>query len=322
MAQRKNTNASKQQKKKKASGAMTRRPSAPTSGLDAWGAAYARLLRNPCGAELAHPVYSGGSGGYLVRVEKDFLVATTLTSTCSYGWFAPSNMSPTNGATTFGTFDTTSDLNSGSAVGAAAEEQPGFAFLSSVAQGVRCVSACLQVSYPGAELNRSGIVGLGTTTLAIAAGANTAAGMRTLATKVARTPDGVLEVKWTPNDAAQHYVNPNDSNASGNFEDDFPALFYTAAGLPAGVGLRVRLVAVYEWLPRSTMGVIGTPGDNVTKSRNTLNHVINALRNAGDWAFEGFTSAGHAASSIGAAAIAGRNLYRGSAAMGRLMLMG
>lgn len=319
MAQRKNN---KSQKKATAAKSKKggRQLSTTPAGLDAWGQAYARLLRNPCGADLVHPVYTGGGGGYLVRVEKDFLVATTLSSTVTWGWFCPSNMSSTVGATTYGVLSTTSDLNVASAVGGTVATQPGYTFLSSVAKAVRCVSACLQVSYPGSELNRSGVVGLGTSTLANVAGANSAADMRTLASKVTRTPDGVLEVKWSPNDVSQRYVDPNETGVGGNGEDDFPALFWTAAGLPADVGLRVRLVVVYEWLPKSTMGVISAPGDTVTRSRNTLNNVLNALRSAGDWAYEGFTGLGHAASSMGAAAIAGRNLYRGGGALGQLLL--
>lgn len=288
--------------------------------LDAAAAAYARLLADPCGAKMVSPVYSGGTGGYLLRVETDQIVNNGATDVGSMGYFCPGNISSsTQGAVglsaTFVTSDTAAQsINLNSAL------QPGLTFLAANAKSVRCVSACVQVSYPGTELNRSGVIAMGQGTYdSIAATPKSPSQLRTLAERVRRMPDGMVEMRLVPNISSQEYIDPSSTNV-GQINPDMPLIFWSAFGIPVNTGIRVRLVAVYEWIPNAGVGLTNPSALETTNSANTLNHVLSTLKSYGDWAASGFTEAAHAASSLYGAAQTGKSLIRGSLRMGQLLL--
>lgn len=289
--------------------------------LDKPGLDYAKLLADPCGENLVHPVYQGGSGGYLLRVETDAIHNTDPTDSGSMGFFCPGNIHDT---ATLGGFGKTG-------VPVASDSltynllpfnslQPGYAFLKANSASHRCVAACLQVSYPGSELSRAGIVGLGQANYSsLVQTPKSTSQLRAMAQHVRRMPDGVLEIVLVPNTSSQKYTNASDTSAA-TIDDDMPTLFWSAYGIPVSTGIRVRCVAIYEWLPINTTGVnLPTPSLS-SSSRNTLNDVLLALEETGDWTAKGFMQAAKTISSLGAAAMNGAALYRGVSRAGRAIM--
>lgn len=288
-----------------------------TSGLDAQGAAYARLLADPCAAKLAHPLYAGGEGGYLMRVESDQIINNAATDVGSFGYWCPGAVatgSLTTGiSATFVTSDTASQ-----AVTSTALTAPGKAWLLANAGAARCVAACLQISFPGAELNRSGIVAVGQANYGkFTSNSFSPSELRTMAERVRRMPDGMVEIRLVPNFDSQGYSTPNSSVSD---DKGLPALFFSVFGIPVNTGIRVRLVAVYEWIPSQGEGITLPSAMTTSESRNSLNDVLRVMKGYGDWAYGGFTEAAGTMSSLYGAASAGRALIRGTRAAGYALM--
>jgi hypothetical protein len=58
-------------------------------------------------------------------------------------------------------------------------------------------------------------------------------------------------------------------------------LAVTVRGMPAGIGVRIRLVAVYQYEPKVGLGLV----NNSTRalSNNSFDQVMNFLDKLGDW---------------------------------------
>lgn len=289
-------------------------------GLDAAARSYAQLLADPCGAKLAHAVYSGGTGGYLARFETDSVYNASATDIGSMGFFCPGNIHDG----TLGGFglsaaavvsDTaTQNLNTNNA------QTPGYTFLKANSASCRCVAACIQVSYVGSELTRAGVVALGQTTYTgLVGSAKSPAQLRTMAQHVRRMPDGMVELALVPNDISVRYTNAA-STDNNELEEDMPALFWSVYGIPVNTGVRVRCVAVYEWIPGNLTGINLPSPTEITSSKSTLNDVLQALQRTGDWAARGFHDAAGAIAALGAAAYNGRALLRGTARVGMALM--
>lgn len=255
--------------------------------LDAPAQAWLRLLNDPCYGRLTHPIYPGADGGYLSRFESEQTSFAGPGITAGVISFIPGTLPNSvfaNGAVD----DTTSvSLNDSSAA-----QAPGYAYLRGVASAVRCVSACVQVSWPGSELNRQGFVTLGQVTGAVAATATTGFGTGTVSVSAlrplchlrTRVPETVAEVKWRPTLADAQWHDPNVTAAVGRL-NEAGAILLTASNLPASTGLRVRYIVTYEWVPKSAQGLTSS-FDNRARSVNSTDDVINMLDRQGpDWAY-------------------------------------
>lgn len=256
------------------------RQAVPKMGLDSAGIAYARLLSDPCHAPMAHPTYSGTEGGYLVRCDQFVTLNEGATDTAGYFHWTPSlinNASVLWKATTSGSAASTPSLG-GSAI------NPGQTFLESTASVARCVAACLKVTYNGAENTRAGRVHYG----------QVSGGYVTSASSVSpnefamalpsfeRTPAGVIELLWKPNDADQLFSKPGSANADDSAKNNKAAsLSFCWSGLPAATGLNFHLTAVWEWQPQFGDG-IANPNLSKSPSQNTLDEVINYLIRSGE----------------------------------------
>lgn len=256
------------------------------SQLDVFARDYAALVADPCGARLVEGVYPGGGGGLVSRFESDFVAASGGTDQAFAVAFAPGFNSELAGLVG-GMVQTpsiplvadTSVISFTNNFGIA----PGFAFLANNAKAFRSVSACLQISWPGSELTRQGIVGLGQATLSNTLGGTVStASLRTLSTHVGRMPDDVIEIVLRPTEASQRWCDPTLSPTLAVVQEvwgDSPLLFATIAGIPPNVGVRVRLVNIVEWLPASNTGVAGLTA-MAPRSRNTLTDVLHYLEGA------------------------------------------
>jgi len=260
--------------------------------LDAPAVAWLRLLNDPCYGRLTHPVYPGADGGYLSRFESEYTFGTSVGQTAGVIGFIPGTL-PNSVFNGFGISDATA-VNLGDN---SASFGPGYNYLRGVANSVRCVSACMQVAWPGSELNRQGFVTLGQSTGAvIAEAANgfgatavTPASLRPLCHLRTRMPETMAEVKWRPTLSDAQWHDPLVPATYGRL-NEAGALVATFANLPLdgsgnGVGVRVRFIVTYEWIPRGAQGL--TSGfDDRARSANSLDDVINTLdRNGPDWAY-------------------------------------
>lgn len=247
---------------------------APGKTLDSGAMDYARLLADPCNAPLVHPVYAGGDAGFLFRAESFVTFGTLAGETAGVVHWTPGyvNASGTQllalGSAAGGTAGTAASFGSSS---------PGNAFLTSNARGVRCVAACLKVTFPGSESARAGRVHYG----------HTQAGLLDLSDSVtpdniaqtlqhySRTPTDTIELIWKPGAADTEFNDPG-SSAHGQLRDRKGSITVAFAGLPAAVGLTFHLTAVYEWTPAPGLGVAHNAlGKN--RSRNTLDDVVDSL---------------------------------------------
>lgn len=220
--------------------------------LDAAALQWAALLNDPCNARLTYPCYpSGNAGTVLIRLEQDNILFNEVSATAGFGVWVP-------GAAAFlrNTIAVTDDT-AGSTLTNFAALGAGYSYIAANASSFRCVAGCLQITYPGSELSRSGIIGLGVveanavlTSVSTGNGGGnlpiSASAVRVACQQVGRTPADVYECKWFPgqNDQAS-LTNIIPANISSVISGR-NAIAFSAAGLPAGVGIRVRTVAVFE----------------------------------------------------------------------------
>lgn len=267
-------------------------PKAPriSTGLDEYGTRYAKLLADPCNAELTPSVFSGANGALLARFEYDQIFNSSATDVGSAGYFCPGALcqNTTNNAVGFGG-PWSSDTIPGILVNATPAIQPGNSFLNANASGVRAISACIQVNYMGSELNRAGVIAVGCGKLSSITGTTTTAGLRTLAQVVQRMPDEPVEYRLPPTDASALFRDPTStlSPLGEPTGQDLPALFWSATGIPVSTGVRVRFVVVYEWIPKVNTGMTIPNMGKVSHSRNSVEDVVRALEKTGDWLHRG-----------------------------------
>lgn len=263
-----NKSAQKQKKSKKqmVSPAMRR-------GMDAAARAYAMLLSDPCGAPLTHPVYAGGEGGILVKAESVFNLVGGVGDTKGLVHWTPGAIGTTNS-------ELLVDSGNGTFTATASTNTPGKAFLVANATGVRCVAACLQATYLGTELNRAGNYAIGRTQgslIDLGATINFSDLEPTLE-HFTRTVDGTIEMRWMPANMDQSFTDPNVATAAQE-KDRKSAITFSASALTAGSGIRFRLVAVYEYQPRTGTG-IATPSASRARSSFSLDDVLNVVESA------------------------------------------
>jgi hypothetical protein len=264
-------------------GRMVRSPAAGRiqALLDNNARSWARLLEDPCNAPLVYPCFSTGGGGtVLMRLEYDTILWSGATDTAGvYAWIPGAALSIINGTTL--TSDTTTSTYSGA-------NGPGSQWFPTNASSVRAVAACMQVMYPGTELNRSGIVAIGcvpadtfVSFIATAGGgannATSAAAARQSLVHAERMPTGVVEARWFPGENDQGSINGTLPTAYASVCPGRNGILVSASGFPVSTGIRVRAVGVYEvsLYSSSTLGSVQTPAPPV--SVNNAAQVIKTL---------------------------------------------
>lgn len=260
-----------------------------SNGLDQNARAWARLVADPCYAPLTHPIYPGSDGGLLARFESEQTFGAGAGETGFIVGFVPGlpGGSIYANATALASDTTNTLFNNTSIAG------PGQTFLSTSASAVRCVAACMQISWPGSELDRQGYITLGQCSggllsQGLSVVTNTAA-LRPLCHLRARVPDTFLEVKWRPTLGDAEWHDPSLAGTVGDINKK-GAIFATVSNLKALIGARVRFIVTYEWQPKTNQGV-ATAFDSHIPSKNSLDDVINALdKNGPGWAYRATTA--------------------------------
>lgn len=271
------------------------------AGLDLAARKYAALVADPCNGPLVTGPFGDGSGGMISRFESDFLFPTGATQTAGVMVFCPANLTLKYfGAATDGAAGTWLDGN---------PDSPGATFLSSNAGAFRCLSACLQVYWPGAELDRAGIVSVSNASNNITDLATSVSRLRAQASVVTRMPADHLEIVWRPTEYDTQMADAGAVDAGRA-----TCLVSTFAGVPAGATVRYRMVAVYEWRPRVDVnsGFKEPLIPNSNPSRNSLQDVMNFLDRTGHWVTNASLATGRAFSSLAAGYATARQLVVGT----------
>lgn len=131
--------------------------------LDREAAQYAALLADPINAPLVHPIYAGGDGGYLLRVDSTIGLGVLAGSTCSYLHWTPGAIGPTGTDIVYAEASSSGAATVALASGAG-NNTPGYTFLTTNASGARVVAASMQLAYIGSEQSRAGRIHYGQTT--------------------------------------------------------------------------------------------------------------------------------------------------------------
>jgi hypothetical protein len=274
----------KSNKKKVSRSIISRSVNTPT--LDSYGLAYAKLLADPCTAELVHPTYNSGTGGFLSRFESSVALFNGATDTAGVLHWYPGRVGISGGtaATNFYTANSASATTGVIPAAGALNWCAGAPFLTANAASCRCVAACLKVSYYGTELNRAGYVTLGNQLNDDVSTSISTEQISQTNTYRMRTPDDTVEFRWRPSDGDTAFSDPALNNGTGPNND---RITMTVAGLTAATGVRIDTIAVYEWTFSARTANQVNDQKNITKSRNTLSDVIGFLDYWGDWAIEG-----------------------------------
>lgn len=318
----------KKNKSKKSQQQQKRRPRVVRVGgdvrsyaLDGPAAAHARLLMDPCSQELTHPIYLGADGGMLMRCEQSITVASGPTETGGIVAFMPGGSFGASDSTVYVnntaiTSDTTTTLLTPSPSSA-----PGSTFLINNSRAYRPVAACLQVMWPGSELNRQGFVSLGRISGAELDDARTGgtgtatnvAALRQLAVATTRTPEDHLEILWKPGAGDMVFADPNNAPL-GSMLTQKQALFCAFAGIPVSTGLRMRFVVVYEYTPKSGLG-LSSAQESRARSRNTIDDVLNVVDRLGINAVKAGRAAYNFVNNVGVGAMGAYRAVQGTKAL-------
>jgi hypothetical protein len=194
----------------------------------------------------------------VMRFETDFNIGNLpATTTAGAMLFSPGAISSSSdaGAPGFGVLSLVANDDvtaTGWSAGGPGNYLPGYTYLRDVASSYRCLGFCVQIYWPGTELNRQGLVSVAQSTYGFGKGVPgnyTVAQLRAMSPIVERMPNEYLEAKWAPNFSDGLFRDPT---STGRPEDGHASILITWAGVQAGAPIRVRAVGVYEWLPRTT----------------------------------------------------------------------
>lgn len=246
------------------------------TGLDDAARRWMRLLADPCGAELTHPLYSGSGSAYLGRYR---WVISPPASAKDFVF----NFNPTQEYGTAG-YSGWADSAGGDLGARTSHPMPGF-LTGSYVDGYRCVAACVRVVYTGTVMDCSGRVGFAFTNsgnynnfpIVGNVNPNTANKWLMMAQQTNHLSAAVSEARWLPSgDAA--WLQPGDNVDRVLWNGS--SLSIIVSNAPAG-SYYLEVVMAAEWSPS-----VSVPGGNPTgivdapsagKSVNTVNQVLNTI---------------------------------------------
>lgn len=230
---------------KKAKKQMMMKP--PGTYIDQPALAHAKLLYDPCGAELVASVYPGDRG-YVNRFTSTLSLAQAVGQTCGAIIIKPGN------ALTHISADSLSSLTSVMAFGPG--NFPGNTFYSTNAAKQRAVAACINISPNASLTNVTGTFHFGVVSAASVINGTSKtfdelAEMCTERIAAATLLTQPLEVKWVPGSFDDRYC------PQGVTDDDSDRnlILVVFRGLPAASGITARLTAVTEWVPKTNLGI-------------------------------------------------------------------
>lgn len=227
---------------------LSKRRDPPLGGLDAYGAAAANMLYDPCGAELVPTVYSGDRG-YINRFIANSSVSIVALDTVSILVVKPGNQ------TCFFAGGATSTTNT--AVTWNNTLYPGKPFYNTNASKARSAGYCMAVRPNSAPNTATGTIYFGNVSASafpngINVNADALIPLLSESVSCSQALMNPLEVKWCPGGFDDRY-----NTVGVNIDDDSDrnVLVVVTIGLPAASGLNVRQTALTEWTPNNALSI-------------------------------------------------------------------
>jgi len=257
----------------KATVAKRAKRASPSNGddLDSYGIAAMKMFDDPCGATISESVYEGDSG-YLNRFVANFTVAAGAGETAGILVIRPGvgvacNVSAVAAST-------------GLSISFVDTQMPGAGFLNTNSTKFRCAGFCAIVTPTASPNNATGTIGCGNLPCSSLpqGGAITAEQVlfnvneKVSASQALIAP---LQVKWQPGLFDDKYCPA--TGVTTDDDTDRNALVLAFTGFPAGSGVQVRLVGIYEWTPFPTIG-ISIDSTAIKRSRCNLACVLRNLK--------------------------------------------
>lgn len=241
--------------------------------LDQNAIAAAKMLEDPCNAQIGPACYRGDQG-YRNRFVLNGTYGAGAGQTALALVFVPGDNQ----------FYFIATVGSAAVSAWTLVPGPGASYLAANATGVRSLGACLSATPVAANLATSGQVYTSIvpkSAISLAA-SNTVDQVLQLCNKYGKVSiDTPMECKWMPASSDEDYVTPGAGNGDAQ---DTNCILMAFVGLPAATGIVARFTNIVEWKPLPNLGIttesfLGNP------SRNTIEHVKTHLikRNPGWW---------------------------------------
>lgn len=263
--------------------------------LDQYARAHAKMLWDPCGAELSESVYPGDRG-YVNRFTNNQGLGVTATDTVFALIVKPGNqVQHASAAATLGA-TTTIAYGTGSF--------PGQAFLATNAAKARCISHCVTVRPNAAPSSGTGTIHYGIINASALPNGkslsfNDIQGFCTESVSASQALMAPLEIKWSPGGFDDRY-NGFTAGAPAISDDDSDrnVLVVLFSGYPAGSGALCKYTTIQEWAPNVALGVV-CDATSVKKSVCDVQCVLrNLKRKDANWWWQLGTAAAKGASAI------------------------
>lgn len=225
-----------------------------------------RMLADPCNSELAPGCYRGDQG-QKVRLVANFSEGTAAGITCVVLGFIPNS----------GTLFSLNVAASGTAAAYTNRGVVGNTFLTTNANAMRSLGACVSVTPNSANLSTSGQVyaaNIPASALALLAATDSPDAVSQLCNQYGKIIiDGPMECKFVPSGADEDYTTPGQLGDAS----DTNVIVMVFVGLPAASGINLRITNIVDWKPKSSLGIV-TESFLGNPSRNTIEHVKQSLR--------------------------------------------
>ncbi|QKI28850.1 hypothetical protein 3 [Ginkgo biloba tombusvirus] len=273
-------NMAKQKQKQKQKPRTRKGRGRQVAGLGAKELQLARLLNDPCSAEIpAGSIYSGETG-IVSRFAVELGVGSGVAETCGAILFHPNDntvaiLSQANPATTF-------TINAGNFV---TGNGPGTAFLLSNAAKMRSLAACITAMPVSSTLNCTGDIAVGNLTLSSVYGTNVSINsIFSLLTVRGPMVRKNYEAKFVPGAFDSRYAKiftGSNPSSSGTDDSDTAVVVLAFRGVPAASGLLFRLTSVVEWTPIFNVGLTTSSSTNVGVKHDVVTSALS--KHHGGW---------------------------------------
>lgn len=209
--------------------------------------AHARMLLDPCGADLVPTVYPGDRG-YINRFVRNAGISIGGTDTSFIYIVKPGNALGSQTGNALSSGNQTIAFGNGNF--------PGNNFFSTNAAKQRCAAFCTTIRPTASPNNATGTLHFGIVSAAALPNgailtADVAATYCTESVSCSQALMAPLEVRWVPGSFDDRYC------PQGVTDDDSDrnVLIVVGVGFPAGVGFQIRETAIVEWSPKTNLGV-------------------------------------------------------------------
>lgn len=266
MAQRKVTRPVKGKKKKVMANRRQLVQYDPFSRI----ARHTNMVFDPCNAALGPTAYRG-QDGFVQRFAKT-QTFTTTTDQCFVSIYYPAY----NGSSTAVYALPSSPVG----VVTYSTPGPGQAFLLANADSQRPIGACIEATYAGTELNRQGLLYMGSCKASLFKAATTTDAICALLGHATRVPDRTTSVKWIPSPVDEEYWTTG--AAEPESAGDRNVIVIVGVGFTAPVSFTITTTLIAEWSPNAGLG-IATPSPNTADAPGGIEHVRSNLARMGNW---------------------------------------